>query len=802
MPLLSHPDRTLEQHLNGCYQLSKAILAQKTPTKAFYSPNELEQLQHLLIWFHDLGKATSYFQYKISQAAQTEQAPMFVQYPNYIKEILKDKTNMEKQLFVEPALSYHAALGAYFLTAYYQPTDHVLKLIALQCVKKHHGNLPNYKFDAFLIDKNIEIYQQQIDKLDFNQMAVLLAQQGFDLQKTNWQTIETIYTDSLEIIEQLEALEKCQHLRYFVLQQFLFSVLLSADKGDLMLDNKQLLHANQKLPINVVDAFKQHEFGNLMPKSIDVMREDAYQQIAKNIVEHSEHCFFSITLPTGMGKTFSAYNAAIKLQNVLPQTRRIIYCLPFTSIIDQNEGILNDILAFTNPQLTTLVGKHHYLAAFKEDYGEDTLSPKEAEYLTEGWEQDIMVTTFVQLLESIFTNKNRQLRKFHNLTDAIILLDEVQNIPPKLYPLIAQTFEALANYFGTRFIFITATQPLLLPHSKVIELTDPMRQKTQYYFEQLDRIELRKGWLADGELTTEQLVEKIGADMDASPQKSVLVICNVIKQSQEVFKGLSEVSGIDEEQCYYLSSSLLPFYRKEVIAAIKQNTNNKIRQLIVSTQVVEAGVDIDLDLVYRDFAPLDSINQSAGRCNRNGINGKGIVTLFNCNKAKYIYDATLLHITRTILDKYPNIIAENCLYELNNSYFEAIEKEISKDKANSLLKYARTLQMEQLQANFKLIEQDKKSYNVFIPCNETAIDLWQQYQTTLSETDHFKRKSNLKRLMPNVQQYVTQFPKSGFKPAPNDKDLPIIYVDDWEDYYCIKTGFKVDKKDEGKALFS
>lgn len=802
MPLLSHPDRTLEQHLNGCNQLAKAILTQKTPTSLFYHFEVLDELLELLIWFHDLGKATAYFQYRIANAAQTEQAPMFVQYPQYINAIQQDKKAIEDALRIKPALGYHAALGAYLLTAHYQPTDHILKLIALQCVKKHHGNLPDYEEFVFVIDeKELKIYQQQINKLDFTRLDNLLSKHGFTLQQSQWKTITNTYTDDLEMLEQLEPLEKCQHLRYFVLQQFLFSVLLSADKGDLMLDNKQLIHANQKIPTTAVDAFKQDQFGNATPKTIDLLREEAYQQIAKNIVEHHQQCFFSITLPTGMGKTFSAYNAAIQLQNSLPQTRRIIYCLPFTSIIDQNESILNDILAFTNPQLTNLVGKHHYLAAFKEDYGEDSINSKEGEYLTEGWEQDIMVTTFVQLLESIFTNKNRQLRKFHNLTDAIILLDEVQNIPPKLYPLIAQTFEALATYFGTRFIFITATQPILLHPSKIIELTDPTRQQTQYYFEQLDRIELHKHWLAEGILEVTDLVDKIAFDMETSATKSVLVICNTIKQSQEVFEQLSKVSGIDVDNCYYLSSSLLPYQRKEVIAAIKKNTKNRKRQLLVTTQVVEAGVDIDLDLVYRDFAPLDSINQSAGRCNRNGVNGKGIVTLFNSNKAKYIYDATLLHITRTILERYPDSIAESSLYDLNNSYFESIKKEISKDKANTLLKYARTLQMEKLQANFKLIEQDNSRYNVFIPCNAEAIDLWQQYQIILQNPDPFKRKDSLKRLMPAMQQYTTRFPKNSiYTPAPNDKMLPIIYVEDWEIYYDLKTGFKIDKKDEVKLL--
>ncbi|MBK8562487.1 MAG: DEAD/DEAH box helicase family protein [Saprospiraceae bacterium] len=166
--------------------------------------------------------------------------------------------------------------------------------------------------------------------------------------------------------------------------------------------------------------------------------------------------FFSITLPTGFGKTFCAYNAAFLLQKKFATANdgsvpRIIYALPFTSVIDQNDDYLS------------LPNKH---------YDEQELQNDEPEYLAEGWEQEVVVTTFVQLLEGIFTNRNRSLRKFHNMTNAVILLDEVQNVPAKYFEAIELVFKAMAEYFNTKFIFITATQPFLFANEKEVLESD------------------------------------------------------------------------------------------------------------------------------------------------------------------------------------------------------------------------------------------------------------------------------------------------------------------------------------------
>lgn len=795
MALISHTDRTLKEHLESCFSIAMKLLQWKDIHTKFYPKNVIEEYLKLLVFFHDLGKATNFFQHRIINALDKESS-FYKLYVDYINQFKSENKEAEKQLNQNHKLSYHAALGAYWLHSNLNSDDLIVPLILHHIIKKHHANLEDLELDTFAInDYNQEYYNTMVDNLNFPLFNQILTQQNYTIKIDDWEAINSQFNRLRSLRKKLNSIEKNTDLKYFFLQHFLFSLLLSADKGDVMIDEKNILQINQKFPSNIIGKYKEHKFKDNTPKPIDLIREEAYQNISKNIIQYTNENFFSITLPTGMGKTFSAYNAAIQLQNKISKSNyRIIYCLPFTSIIDQNEQILSEIFEHANIP-NSLIAKNHYLAPLKSEYDENQLSYQESEYLTEGWEQEFIVTTFVQLLESIFNNKNKRLRKFHNMTNAIILLDEVQNIPPDYYPLIEQTFKAMAFYFNTKFIFITATQPIIFSKAEdIIELTDPTKILTQKYFTDLARIELNKELLEQGEIDVNQLFEIIIKDIEDHPQKSMLIICNTIKHSQKLFNLIDKENDIEK---FYLSSSILPLFRKEIIQQIQENTKKNTRQIIVSTQVVEAGVDIDLDIVYRDMAPLDSINQSAGRCNRNAINSKGIVKLFNSGKANLIYDTVLLNITQIVLAGYPSIIPENKLYEINTKYFEQVKAKIQDDNdvSNKLIGYMQQLKLTSLAEEFKLIKQNTFSYNIFIAVDEKAAKIWSKYLSYFKEDDLFKRKRLIKKIKPQLLQYVTRFPKYDFNPSPNQKDKAIIYLgtNEWNEYYDLKTGYKFNQ---------
>lgn len=820
--LLSHPDRTLARHLQGCNQVSELALQFKYVSDAFYQKSRLDAIRKLLVYFHDFGKGTDFFQHKIIEATNKDGAPEFQKaHQAYLDYFSRNKASeIGELLHQNDRLSNHAKLGAYFVQAAAALEDQLIAAIVLKVIRRHHGYLTNFALSRdkqtpqIALDEKFDIPELELQLQYFNtdQYQKILLAEGIGVDLAKWPCIRDEYKKQLKILKLEMRLKKERELRYFFLQHFLFSLLLAADKGDMMIgqsaDKSYYIKENRLLPQPLVDVYKKRLFADKTPKPIDILREDAYHTIAHNAVQHADKSFFSLTLPTGLGKTFAAYNAAIQLQNHFSNQyygckARIVYCLPFTSIIDQNAQILQDMIRAYSVEGTASLDEswlatHHYLSTYNDRYDAQQLKNDESEYLTAGWEQEIIVTTFVQLLESIFTNKNRALRKFHNMANAIYVLDEVQSIPPKYFEAVEAAFRKMAEYFGAKFIFVTATQPFLFKNSDaIVELTDPARIKTQRYFDDMNRIDLNQSLLKDNDYKPREIEEWIQIfkdDIEINPEKSFLIICNTVAQSQLVYRKLNQQTDATTAEFIYLSSSLLPRIRRCLIHKIKRNIRLCKRQIIVSTQVVEAGVDIDLDIVYRDFAPIDSINQSAGRCNRNGIRGKGIVKLFHSGKDKHIYDATLRSVTEKVLRKYPSIIEERSLYDLNLDYAAAVRKSVADqaDASKKLIEAMQELQLEDVAASFKLIEQDHRHYNVFIPYNNKAKTAWDKYMACFKLSD-FERKREIKKIQPLLLQFVTRFPKIHYDPPSAQTERFLIYEENWEAYYRLLTGFVLPK---------
>jgi CRISPR-associated endonuclease/helicase Cas3 len=451
---------------------------------------------------------------------------------------------------------------------------------------------------------------------------------------------------------------------------------------------------------------------------------------------------------------------------------------------------MKDIFKF-NKISSNLITKHHHLSPYDTLKNEYKLSYSESEYITEGWENDVIITTFVQLFESLFTNKNKLIRKFHNLINSIIILDEIQSIPPRFYPVLEIIFAKMAEYFGTRFIFVTATQPIIMSgENKLIELSHGENNSLSYFFKDMSRVEINQK-LFRNKIGYEETKSYINDDIDINENNSFLIILNTIKQAQDVHSSI-----ISTKTKYFLSSEILPILRRKVLENVKDSSN----KILISTQVVEAGVDLDFDIVYRDFAPLSSINQSAGRCNRNGVRNKGIVNIFNSNKSN-IYDSSLLSITRNLLADYEEIIKERDLFELNNKYFEEIKLSIQKDSNISIKLYNSIckLQFEDIDKEFVLIKDLPIYYDVFIPFNSEAKRLWKKYIKIINETEGFGRRKKIKEIQPYLLDYVTKFPKKHYHPNNDSINNTIIYADDWEDYYDLKTGFKYNKTQENES---
>lgn len=307
---------------------------------------------------------------------------------------------------------------------------------------------------------------------------------------------------------------------------------------------------------------------------------------------------FSLTVPTGGGKTLSSLAFALD-HAVANGLRRVIYTIPFTSIIEQNAKVFQDILGRES------VLEHH--CNYKENDKSD-----EAEYnrrrglAAENWDAPLVVTTNVQFFESLFSNKPSRCRKLHNITGSIIVLDEAQAIPTEyLEPCLAALRELVAHYRCT-VVLCTATQPAFDTselRNRLSEINEIVENPRQLY-EVLTRTQVE----FVGRLTDDQLADRL-KQLD-----QVLCIVSTKPQARKLYEMLSE--GINN---YHLSTNMYPEHRYRVLGAIRQRLREGKACRVISTSLVEAGVDLDFPVVYRAMAGLDSIAQAAGRCNREGL---------------------------------------------------------------------------------------------------------------------------------------------------------------------------------------
>ncbi|WP_195985315.1 CRISPR-associated helicase Cas3' [Clostridium sp. D33t1_170424_F3] len=318
----------------------------------------------------------------------------------------------------------------------------------------------------------------------------------------------------------------------------------------------------------------------------------------------SDRGLFSLTVPTGGGKTWSSLAFALRhaIHNGMD---RVIYVIPYTSIIEQNAGEFKSVLGKEN------VLEHHSNFDFDEDREDDVL--KVQKLATENWDMPVIVTTNVQFFESLFACKSSRCRKLHNIANSVVIFDEAQMLPTEyLLPCVRAIAELVANYRCTA-VLCSATQPALQPffppNMPIREICENTREL--YDFFRRTRLVYR------GAMDNQMLAEEMGQAQQA------LCIVDNRRQARDLYQLL------EGEGCYHLSTLMYPAHRKRVIAEIKVRLKSEKPCKVVATRLIEAGVDVDFPVVYRAMAGLDSLVQAAGRCNREGKREVSDVFVFN-----------------------------------------------------------------------------------------------------------------------------------------------------------------------------
>lgn len=365
---------------------------------------------------------------------------------------------------------------------------------------------------------------------------------------------------------------------------------------------------------------KLQEFKNSQPSAVNQIRAQIQEQCIKSS-EEDKSGFFSLTVPTGGGKTISSIVWAIH-HAIKYGKKRIIIAIPYTSIITQTAQTLREIFGEEN------VLEHH--SNTDPDRIQDKKRALEMKLATENWDYPIIVTTNVELFESMFSNKPSSCRKLHNICNSVLILDEVQTLPLEYLQPIVDSLKTYQRIFGTTVLFTTASLPALkgeIRHGSKqeaalhgIEDIKEIIPESFRLHEKLRRVNLH----FDNECSSYDEIAKRLSKYD-----KVLCIVNTRKDAMEIFTRLPK-----EGLTIHLSRMMCSQHIRETIDNIKKSLldNNQKIIRVVTTQLIEAGVDIDFPIVFRQEAGLDSILQAAGRCNREGKLGISDSYVFRLNK--------------------------------------------------------------------------------------------------------------------------------------------------------------------------
>ena len=464
---------------------------------------------------------------------------------------------------------------------------------------------------------------------------------------------------------------------------------------------------------------------------VDEVRSDVYE--ACLTAAKQPPGIFRLAVPTGGGKTLSGMGFALR-HAAIHGLNRVIVAVPFISITQQTAGVYRDFLG------DGAVLEHHSSAEV-DDPDEYDSEMTWAKLASENWDAPIVVTTTVQLFDSLFSNRTSSTRKLHNLAKSIIILDEAQALPPTLLEPILDGLRDLSENYGASVVLSTATQPAFQAIKPFADVNaHDIVPEPAKHFQSLKRV--RYEWLANPPLSWDE----VAAIMRETPQ--ALAIVNTKKDA------LALLDALNDETALHLSTLLCGRHRAAVIAEIRRRLEGRKPCRVVSTQVVEAGVDIDFPMVLRAMGPMDSIIQAAGRCNRNGrLPDKGRVIVFQpeaptlpSGNYRTATGETLamLNAGRSDLDD-PDVVAE---------YFRRLYQDVDTD-AKRVQERREALDYPEVTKRFKMIDDDTVSAIVTHKQAFEAADAPDEWQQILDAVAALRGGSkDARRLLRQVQPWT------------------------------------------------
>jgi len=809
--LKSHPDKLLYEHLKNVGELSREImLCKEIKNKDAYS-----EIAYLIGIAHDFAKATTYFQ-----------------------DVLEKRITKTEN-------AHHGMLSSIF--GYYLVSEYIkskklddfneIPLVAWIVILKHHGNIQDLLGREVEKLKDLDIVETQIEDIKRNSVEEL-KEIYEDISSINVD-LEGFFGKFGEMVKKIElegeSLVFSKNIDNYFLILFFYSILLDADKLDASGIGIESLLRRRDIPSDLIDRYKEVRFSGSEKSDINIVRNEAYEEVMSSLerIDVERDRILSIELPTGCGKTLTAFSFALKLREKVKKelgfTPRIIYSLPFLSIIDQNAEVFSEVLAgiegISWKELfdmeeedrsrrlgeisSDLILKHHHLAdvvyRIKEEGEEFEMDVEKSLLLIEGWHSEIVVTTFVQFFHSLITNRNRAARKFHNMVNSIIILDEVQSIPYKYWVLVNNALKYLAEEYNCWVVLVTATLPLIFREEE--GEIKPLIENKQKYFEEFNRVEY------DFNLDEKEFEEFKQEVLDEilESDKDIMVVLNRIESSKDLYSFVKE--GLEREygrgkvtkegvlefenlELINLSTHIIPIHRLERIRRAKEAGEKK--KVIITTQLIEAGVDISVKEIYRDLAPLDCIIQTAGRCNRNNEEEKGAVKIVNLKDTEnnrvfhQIYSSTLIGATRVVTGERGKFEERDFVTIFLSNYYDHVRERGSEEPSEKVIEALESLRFSEI-SDFRLIEEDYWKLDVFVEVDEEAEQIWSKYEEIMKKEDRLERRREFLKMKKRFYDYVISVDakKIGAIVTENVSKYNIGYVslDDLERKYDLETGF-------------
>jgi len=661
-----------------------------------FSVEPLKQINYCIGLLHDIGKYQKSFQDRITGAKKTK---------------------------VE-----HSVCGAIEAGKLFE--NHVAVLLMQYCIAGHHSGIPDggtpkdTQYESSLCGR---LKRESLSEDYSDYKAELMVKEP-------------------DISELMNYMQKCQQCRtdrecfietFAFITRYCFSCLTDADS----LDTAYFCNGRNDVELTsdfktCLDKIEQKLAGfrteTVLQKTRSILQQQVYDKVGTN----SE--IYLMNMPTGSGKTLCSMKFALE-RAIKTGKKRIIYVIPYNSIIDQTVDEFEKTFGESAQIL------RHQSSFCIDDTDKDEDYRQLLKNVTENWNAQIIVTTSVQFFESVYANKRNKLRKLHNMADSMIIFDEAHLMPFEYIKPCLRAVSYITRFLNSEAIFLTATMPdfdaLIKKYAlNDSRITDLIGDKSLFG-------NFNKGqFINSGEVSEETLLSQ------ASSYPSSLIVVNKRSTASRLYEMLPD----NQYKKYHLSTYMTAYDRKRVIDSIKQelaklyedysvldNVPENRHIVVISTSLIEAGVDLDFFTVYRELSGLDSILQAGGRCNREGKRQNATTSIFRFNRHQ---EGEKENITRSLTERYADLSSPECikeyykrLYDLNDEYIreQTIAKDVTKLNSIPFAEYAK---------KFRLI--DDSTVSVAVECNDESIELISQLRAC-GFTDHRK----LRKYCFTVYQY-------------------------------------------------